>query len=108
MPETWKNVVLDDPSQWPTKTRVQLDDPHTDERGAIQSLVNFPMKNVSLITSRKGTRRSNHYHHSDWHYMYMLSGAAEYYYRRTGSSDAPQRLVFTTGELVFTPPMEDH
>ena len=108
MPENWKHVVLDNPSEWPTKTEVQLDAAHIDERGAIQSLVNFPVKNVSLITSRKGTRRSNHYHKTDWHYMYMLSGLAEYYFRATGSSETPQSLVFKTGEMVFTPPMEDH
>ena len=28
---------------------VDLDSAHNDERGAIQSLVNFPMKNISLI-----------------------------------------------------------
>lgn len=108
MSDDWKTVQIDDPSQWPKESQVQLDAAHVDERGAIQSLVNVPVKNVSLITSRKGTRRSNHYHKTDWHYMYMLSGAAEYYYRPTGSAEAPKCLVFTAGQMVFTPPLEDH
>ena len=37
-----------------TKWLVKLDVPHTDDRGYIQSLVNFPMKNISLISSKKG------------------------------------------------------
>jgi oxalate decarboxylase/phosphoglucose isomerase-like protein (cupin superfamily) len=108
MAADWKTVLLDNSSQWPDTTRVELDPAHSDERGAIQSLVNFPVKNVSLITSKKGTVRSNHYHKTDWHYMYMLSGSAEYYYRPTGSGEKPRCIVFSTGELVFTPPMEDH
>lgn len=104
----WRDVRLDDESMWPKETRVPLEPPHADERGAIQSLVNFPMKNLSLITSKKGTVRSNHYHLTDWHYMYVLSGAFDYHYRPTGSTDTPTVIRVSAGEMVFTPPMEDH
>ena len=70
--ERWRDVTLDDSSMWPTEGRVALPPAHVDDRGYIQSLVNFPMKNLSLITSRKGSVRSNHYHVTDWHYMYVL------------------------------------
>lgn len=62
MKKNWKDVELDDPSLWPTRKRVVLPKAHVDARGSIQSLVDLPMKNASLITSRKGTLRSNHYH----------------------------------------------
>ena len=87
---------------------MQLPASHADDRGAIQSLVNFPMKNVSLISSRKGSVRSNHYHVTDWHYMYVLSGSFDYYYRPTGTSGQPSKITVKTGEMIFTPPMEDH
>ena len=106
--EHWRKVVLDDPSQWPQGPHVDLEAPHADSRGYIQSLVNFPMKNLSLITSRKGTVRSNHYHLTDWHYMYVLKGAFDYYYRPTGTADEPAVIRVKAGEMVFTPPMEDH
>jgi oxalate decarboxylase/phosphoglucose isomerase-like protein (cupin superfamily) len=106
--QNWKDVKLDDESMWPERGLVDLAPPHADERGAIQSLVNFPMKNISLISSRKGTVRSNHYHLTDWHYMYVLSGSFDYYYRPTGSSERPRMITVRTGEMVFTPPMEDH
>lgn len=106
--ERWKSVVLDDESMWPRQGRVELDPPHADERGAIQSLVNFPMKNLSLISSKKGTVRSNHYHVTDWHYMYVLFGSFDYYYRPTGSGEKPMVTRVKAGEMVFTPPMEDH
>ena len=104
----WKTTQLDEPSMWPTEHMVALDPPHADARGAIQSLVNFPMKNLSLITSKKGTVRSNHYHVTDWHYMYVLAGSFDYYYRPTGSDAAPTVTRVKAGEMVFTPPMEDH
>lgn len=106
--EGWKSVVIDDESQWPAGGIVPLEPAHVDGRGAIQSLVNFPMKNLSIITSKKGTVRSNHYHVTDWHYMYVMSGAFEYHYRPTGSEHAPAMMVVRQGQMVFTPPMEDH
>jgi oxalate decarboxylase/phosphoglucose isomerase-like protein (cupin superfamily) len=104
----WKDIDLDDPSSWPTEPLVALEPAHVDARGAIQSLVNFPMKNASLITSQKGSLRSNHYHLTDWHYMYVLSGSFDYYYRATGSNAPPKVVRAATGNMVFTPPMEDH
>lgn len=104
----WKNVMLDEPAMWPLEHVVALDPPHADDRGAIQSLVNFPMKNLSLITSKKGTVRSNHYHVTDWHYMYVMSGTFDYYYRPSGTAETPTVTRLTQGQMVFTPPMEDH
>jgi quercetin dioxygenase-like cupin family protein len=106
--KSWKQIVLDDESMWPRSGRVELPAPHVDQRGAIQPLVDFPMKNVSLISSKKGTVRSNHYHVSDWHYMYVLSGSFEYHFRQAGSLEAPAQIRLTVGEMVFTPPMEEH
>lgn len=106
--ERWRQETLDDDSMWPREPMVALEPAHADGRGAIQSLVNFPMKNLSLITSAKGTVRSNHYHLTDWHYMYVLRGAFDYYYRPTGSDAVPRKLRVGPGEMVFTPPMEDH
>ena len=105
---SWKKIKIDDESMWPKEGLVELDPAHTDDRGAIQSLVNFPMKNISLISSKKGAVRSNHYHLSDWHYMYVLSGSFDYYFRPTGSNKELQKIRVKAGEMIFTPPMEDH
>ena len=106
--ESWKNIKLDEESMWPKTGLVELDPAHSDERGSIQSLVNFPMKNLSHISSKKGTVRSNHYHLTDWHYMYVLSGSFDYYYRPTDSGEKLQCVRVKAGEMIFTPPMEDH
>ena len=108
MKNNWKNLTLDEPSQWPKQKRISLPAAHIDGRGSIQPLVDLPMKNASLITSARGTLRSNHYHKTDWHFMYVLSGSFEYYYRPTNSGEEPQKVRIGTGEMVFTPPMEDH
>ena len=104
----FKNIHLDDESMWPNTCRIELDEAHEDDRGYIQSLVNFPMKNLSLIFSNSGSLRSNHMHKEDWHYMYVLSGSFEYYYRKHGTDATPEMTIFKKGEMVFTPPMEDH
>ncbi len=106
--EQWQNINLDDSSMWPEEGKVELQPAHSDARGAIQSLVNFPVKNISLITSVKNSVRSNHYHLTDWHYMYVLSGSFDYYFRPTGSGSELSVIRFKQGEMVFTPPMEDH
>lgn len=106
--EKWKNINLDSEDMWPETGIVDLETPHMDERGSIQSLVNFPMKNLSLISSKKGTVRSNHYHLTDWHYMYVLSGSFDYYYRPTNSNEDLKCASVAAGEMIFTPPMEDH
>lgn len=106
--DDWKNIKIDDESMWPKKQIVDLDSSHADARGAIQSIVNLPMKNASLITSVKGAVRSNHYHRTDWHFMYTISGSYDYYYRPTGSTEPLKKVRVNKGELIFTPPMEDH
>jgi quercetin dioxygenase-like cupin family protein len=106
--EKWKNIKLDDEKMWPDTGIVELELPHKDNRGVIQSLVNFPMKNLSLISSKKGAVRSNHYHLTDWHYMYVLSGSFDYYYRPTNTNEELKCITVTKGEMIFTPPMEDH
>ena len=80
----------------------------SDDRGFIQMLVNTPIKNVTLIKSNKGAVRANHYHKTDWHYMYMFEGESDYYYRPAESQEDPKVIVWRKGQLIFTPPMEEH
>jgi quercetin dioxygenase-like cupin family protein len=68
----------------------------------------FPSQEHLIDHIKKGTLRSNHYHNTDWHYMYVLSGSFDYYYRPTGSGEEPKKITLRAGEMVFTPPMEDH
>ncbi len=53
-----------------------------DLRGSIVSLVDDRVNNISIITSLKKTIRSNHFHKKDWHYMYVLEGRMEYFFKK--------------------------
>ncbi|MBI5631851.1 MAG: hypothetical protein HY921_13320 [Elusimicrobia bacterium] len=87
---------------------VSLEQPIIDTRGAIQPLVERAMKSAMLINSVKGAVRGNHYHLTDWHYCYMLSGEMEYHHRPVGSQEAPKILVVKAGQMIFTPPQVEH
>ena len=87
---------------------VKLENPFIDERGEIQPLVDSLMKSAVLIRSKPNTLRANHYHKTDWHYCYVLSGEIEYYYRKTNTSIPKKKLIVKKGQMVFTPPLDDH
>ena len=78
-----------------------------DERGQILSIVDFPVKNVSIIDSKADTFRSNHYHHVDFHFMYLLEGEIDYFFKSLDSTKI-QYLKINSKETIFTPANEIH
>jgi quercetin dioxygenase-like cupin family protein len=103
-----KPVTEEERKSWPKSVIVELEKPFVDDRGAIQPLVDVTMESCVLIESKKGTVRANHYHQTDWHYCYVLSGAIDYYHRPTGSKEAPEKVRIEKGQMFFTPPDADH
>ena len=101
-------VTEEEKMSWPDETIVGLEKPFVDGRGAIQPLVDRMMKSAVMIESKKGALRANHYHKTDWHYCYVISGTIEYYHRPTGSTQEPEMLLVKEGQMAFTPPMVDH
>lgn len=97
-----------DRGEWPSDTSVPLDDPFTDERGVIQNLLLKPMTSLAVITSKEGSLRANHYHKTDWHYSYVVSGCVLYFEREIGASEIPKPVEFRAGDMFFTPPMVEH
>ncbi len=95
-------------ASWPRDVIVPLERPFADKRGKIQPLVDATMESCVLITSKKGTVRANHYHQTDWHYCYVLSGSIAYYHRPHGSAEPPEKVMIKAGQLFFTPPMVEH
>ena len=103
-----KPVTAEERSKWPRDVIVPLEKVFADVRGQIQPLVDLPMESCVLIQSKQGTVRANHYHQTDWHFCYVLSGSIEYHHRPHGSSAKPEKVLVKTGQLFFTPPMVDH
>ena len=90
------------------KDLINLPKGYEDERGIIQPLCDLNMKSASLIVSKPNTWRANHYHKTDWHYIYVLKGSFEYYFRKTNSGDKIQKKIVKKNELLFTGPVIDH
>ena len=101
-------ITREETAAWPGHGVVKLEKPFVDSRGKIQPLVDLMMKSAVLIESKAGSLRANHYHKTDWHYCYVVSGEIEYLHRPTGTDDPPQIIHVKQGEMVFTPPMVDH
>ena len=78
-----------------------------DERGQILSIVDCDIKNVSIINCNKDTIRSNHYHHEDFHFMYVLSGSINYFFKGI-ENDELNLLKIKKGQTIFTPAKEWH
>ena len=90
------------------KPVIQLPKSFLDNRGFIQSLCDFNTKNISLIYSEPKIWRANHYHKKDWHFIYVLNGSFEYYYRKTHTNVKIKKKIIKKGQLLFTGPMIDH
>ena len=78
-----------------------------DSRGEILSIVDEKTANVSIITCNPGSIRSNHYHYKDFHFMYVLEGDFDYFFKDI-DSETINYLRVKEGETIFTPPMEIH
>ena len=95
-------------NEWPSSVIINLPEPFWDDRGSIQPLLDIDMKSSILITSNPGAVRANHYHKTDWHYCYVLSGEIKYYYRDHGDKKLAQELIIKENQMFFTPPMVEH
>jgi uncharacterized RmlC-like cupin family protein len=101
-------VTDEEKATWPDEPIVDLEKPFVDARGTIQPLVDEMMRSAVMIESTAGSIRANHYHKTDWHYCYVLSGEMEYFHRPAGTDVEPEMLTAGAGAMVFTPPMVDH
>lgn len=94
--------------RYPANPLVPLGEVFTDDRGEIVNLVCGDFKTASTIFSKAGTERSNHYHLTDYHYLFVVFGEMEYYERQVHEPHNDVCLVVKAGEMVFTPPNVVH
>ena len=103
-----KPLTEEEMKNWPKHPLVNLEKPFVDLRGSIQPLVDSIMKSAVMIQSKAGSLRANHYHKTDWHYCYVISGKIEYYYKELNSDKKTELIVVEKGNMVFTPPLVEH
>jgi oxalate decarboxylase/phosphoglucose isomerase-like protein (cupin superfamily) len=103
--------------KFPDDPVVPVDNIHTSASGDILNLVfhrddETRPSGVEIVQSKKWSLRSNHYHKTDWHYMYVLDGEVVYFWRKARlNGEAPPPLQFRKfgkGEMMFTPPLVEH
>ena len=96
---------------WSKDPKVALNEPYKDARGIIQSLISLPtakIRSAVWIESNKDSIRANHYHKTDWHYCYIVSGSIIYHHRPVNSDEKPIKILINSGEIFYTPPMIEH
>jgi len=97
-----------DQGKWPSDSLVPLDDPFINENGVIQNLLLKPANSFTIIHSKPSSIRANHYHKTDWHYSYVVSGRIIYFERKVGDTIVPEPQFYESGKMFFTPPMVEH
>jgi oxalate decarboxylase/phosphoglucose isomerase-like protein (cupin superfamily) len=78
-----------------------------DDRGRIIDVMEaIDFNYATVISSRKGVTRGNHYHEKTTQWVYVLRG------RMMAHSRMPdgelQRAILETGDLIKNPPFEQH
>lgn len=101
-------ITKEEMESWPSEPLVELQNPFIDRRGSIQPLVDLMMQSAVMIESKAGSLRANHYHKTDWHYCYVISGQIQYFYKNVNSNKMPEMITVKEGNMVFTPPLVEH
>lgn len=78
-----------------------------DPRGLIVDILDgVPVECVTLLTSKKGAVRGNHYHKKTTQYTFVLEGKLRLFTQQPGKP--VRRRVVSAGHLIITPPNERH
>ena len=101
-------MITENTNKYHNKDLIDLFNKISDDRGFIQPLCDLNMKSASLIYTKQDQWRANHYHKEDWHFIYVINGEFEYYFRKTNSTDETKKKMIKKGDLLFTGPMIDH
>ncbi len=86
---------------------------HVDDRGVLAFLSDqdhrFKITEVMWMESKTGAVRANHYHKTDVHTIYLVSGKFEYITRDMRDPNAKvEKTIVNAGEIVTSPSMVAH
>jgi uncharacterized RmlC-like cupin family protein len=85
---------------------VEVGEQHGNGAGLIQ---NLDVKGyVGVLHCNAGSRRSSHWHKTDSHYLYVLTGKMDYYWREVGDGGKPFHVEVNANQMVFTGPRVEH
>ena len=92
---------------YPKNPRLPIDEPFKNENGEIYNLAHGKFSTLTLIDSLPNTIRANHYHKTDWHISYVISGSIKYFWKKLDESTLHSELYYK-GDSFFSPPMVPH
>jgi len=82
---------------------------HEDERGKIVDIFyKEDINHVTVIDSKAGALRGDHYHKKTTQHMLITKGVLEYWYKPLNSNSPAKYETLKEGDLVTTPPLEVH
>ena len=78
-----------------------------DGRGQIIDILkNEVVEYATIITSRKGAVRGNHFHKDTYQHLYVLDGKLRVVVQMPG--EQPQEAILERGDIVVNVPLERH
>jgi quercetin dioxygenase-like cupin family protein len=79
----------------------------SDDRGdIIDVLKNTNIDYTTIITSKKGAVRANHYHKETYQYLYVMEGRLRVVTQMPG--EAVEEAIMEKGDMVANVPLERH
>jgi quercetin dioxygenase-like cupin family protein len=86
---------------------VSISPTHSDARGDIIDILrNSVIEYATLITSKRGAVRANHYHEQTFQYVYLLDGRMRVVSQMPG--EQPEEVILKKGDLIVNVPYERH
>ena len=86
---------------------IHVEPAHSDERGTISDLISGEeIEHATIIFSRKGAIRGNHYHKQTTQYLYILSGSIRCVCQHIDGG--PIEFEASGGDLLINYPDEAH
>jgi uncharacterized RmlC-like cupin family protein len=86
--------------------RVDLVEPYGDAMAWMQNL--GVQGYCSLLRFKAGARRSSHWHRTDSHWLYVLDGKFDYWWKHLGDDGKPHHIEVEAGQMVHTGPRISH
>jgi uncharacterized RmlC-like cupin family protein len=83
-------------------------EPFVNAAGRIINVAFGEFRCVSIIESIAGSTRSKHYHRTDSHVLYVLSGVMHYWQRELDGEYPIAPTIVLEGESIFTPALVVH
>jgi quercetin dioxygenase-like cupin family protein len=86
---------------------IKISPAFSDARGEVIDIVkDTVVEYATIITSRRGAVRANHFHKETHQYVYMLEGRMRVVSQMPG--EAQEEVVLHKGDLIVNAPLERH